>query len=1732
MMDTNRKKPLLARLTPAGVALLYAAFAAVWIAASGYLLTLAISDPLLHSRIELIKGLVFVAVTGMLLYLLLKGWSERLYADRPASDAATVQANDTAHPMSKRLVLVFIALVLIVPLIGLVVVKIHIPQEELETQRNLEAVARLKAEQIENWLDERRGDGEMLAGDDAFAARVDQFVLQQDVKLSRLILGRFERLLTSYHYTKILLLDAGGRLLLSSGEDVTATPVLPDLLREALASKQVQRRNIYRDEEGHIHLEWAVPLVVSGAQGERVAAVVVLRVTAQRFIFPLIQNWPTASASGETLLVRRDGESVLFLNELRHRKEMPLTLRLPVSTPELPAAVAIRANQPGTVHGRDYRGMEVLAAYRPVAGTHWHIVAKIDRDEILAPMWNMVYWIGLIAFIAVTAIMAALLLLWRQQQRAQRLALVAHSVAVTEESEQRFRAVAQSASDAIISADSAGNIVNWNQGAERLFGYTGAEINGQSLVRLIPERYREHHRAGLARAAAGGEPHVIGRVVELAGLRKGGSEFPLELSLAKWEVSAGLFFTAIIRDITERKQAGQKLAESERHFRSLFENMLEGYAYCRMVFEQGVPRDFVYMEVNHAFGALTGLKDVLGKNVSAVIPGIRESNPEMFEIYGRVALTGQPERFESYVEPLKTWFSVSVYCPEQGCFVAVFDNITARKADEARIQRLTQLYAALSQCNQAIVRCTDEAELFPQICLDAVQFGGMKMAWVGLLDPAAQTIRQVASFGDGAGRLQGLEIPVGADSPFGRGSTGAAIRENRPYWCQDFQHDPLCASWNESGARPDWAASAALPLRRDGSVVGAFTLYAAEPNAFDEDARKLLVEMATDISFALDNFAHEARRERAENEAKLLTQRITLATEAATIGIWDWHLETDYWYATPTYFTMLGYAPEEGLLDRAVWLERMHPEDRDAVAKKIQAVLTGSEAPYQYEARLRHADGSYRWVSVAGRVAEHDENGKAVRMLGVRMDITERKRAENALLELTEDLEDLVGKRTIALEQAKSEAEQANRSKSDFLAAMSHEIRTPMNGVIGMIDILQQSSLTGPQKEMANIIHDSAFSLLVVINDILDFSKIEAGKLQIEIAPMDAAGVVDGSCESLYQMALKKGVELTLFTDPAIPATVLGDAGRLRQILVNLANNAIKFSSGQDRPGKVSVRALLVENSSHLITVRPAPSAVLRTEGFVEGLGGSTGSPRTAGGEVTLEFRVTDNGIGIDEATQARLFTPFTQADTSTTRTYGGTGLGLAISRQLANIMGGEITVQSEPGKGSMFSMRVPFDLPQEQHASESSPMFAGLACLVVGGSESLADDLAAYLVHDGAVAERATDTAAMRQWIACRPSGLCVVVIDTAGVNPSPDTSLPDELRIAARPNADVRFVAIERGGRRHCRVVAANHVELDAEVMHRRAFLEAVAIAAGRIEQAAPEEKHGDAHVKPRLSREEARRRGSLILVAEDNEINQKVILQQLMLLGRTADIANNGREALKRWQSGDYAILFADLHMPEMDGYELTAAIRATETDTGETGKPRTPIIAFTANALKGEADHCRAIGMDDYLSKPVQLADLKAMLEKWMPVVSSDPIQGETASAENVGRRESQASTPSLTLPLQGGGNIAVDVNTLKALVGNDEAMIREFLHDFRLSAKKIAAELKGACNDGQAKQAGILAHKLKSSARSMGALALGELCATMEQAGKAEDNDALNGLLPKFDAEMDAVDEYLGPFWKE
>ena len=756
--------------------------------------------------------------------------------------------------------------------------------------------------------------------------------------------------------------------------------------------------------------------------------------------------------------------------------------------------------------------------------------------------------------------------------------------------------------------------------------------------------------------------------------------------------------------------------------------------------------------------------------------------------------------------------------------------------------------------------------------------------------------------------------------------------------------------------------------------------------------------------------------------------------------------------------------PPDALIGRTL-METSPGIEATALFEKLQRCMverTGQHCEIEWV----FADGTRGWYEVSVQPAL-----EGISIFSV--ETTERKRAELEIRVVHADLERRIAERTEELLTARDAAEQANRAKSAFLAAMSHEIRTPMNGVVGMIDVLEQSNLRRSQAELVKTIRQSALALLAIVDDVLDFSKIEAGVFEIDRQPMDVAAVVEGVCDTLDHLAQAKDVLLLLFVDPDLPCQLAGDALRLRQVLLNLVSNAVKFSSASERAGRVSVRAGIARDGAH-----PA----------------------------MLVFSVTDNGIGMDHEVLARLFTPFTQADAGTTRRFGGTGLGLSISHRLVGLMGGSIKVQSEPGRGSTFSVRMPLQ-PLSPAAGSGADAdgfgLAGLACLVLGDSQGQADDLGVYLAHSGALVQRAVDRAAVGAWFGRCAPGRCVVV--DADDGEGLDRSLAGWRAAGrARPGLEAGFVVIERGRRRKPRDIASDVIGLDGNVLRRAMFLSAVAQAAGRRAAEVAEAPVFDTAAMPALlSTRQAGAQGMPILVAEDNEINQKVLTRQLALLGYTADIACNGREALDWWRRGHYALLLTDLHMPRMDGYELTVAIRQAEA-----AQQHMPIIALTANALKGEARRCLALGMDDYMTKPVQLVDLKAMLGKWLPPALGSAPTGQLPR-----------SVDSIAPP-------AVDVRVLEALVGDELQVVAGLLQDFRIAAADAATQMRNACQADDAAELASVAHRLKSSARSVGALLLGELCEGLEEAGRAGKLDALAEQWPAFEAQMKAADDFL------
>lgn len=471
------------------------------------------------------------------------------------------------------------------------------------------------------------------------------------------------------------------------------------------------------------------------------------------------------------------------------------------------------------------------------------------------------------------------------------------------------------------------------------------------------------------------------------------------------------------------------------------------------------------------------------------------------------------------------------------------------------------------------------------------------------------------------------------------------------------------------------------------------------------------------------------------------------------------------------------------------------PQTDAAELERIRVASEHSE-PVHAELLAYMKDGRRRWFEVdITPVAAFGE--RHTHFVVIQRDITERRRSEEALRALNAGLEERVRHRTLELEHARALAEQANRAKSSFLARMSHEIRTPMNGVIGMIDVLAESELGSDQRDMVKIVRESAYALLAIVDNVLDFSKIEAGQFEVEHAPMDVEKVVESVCDTLRGLAESRGVSLRSFTDPRLPARMLGDAGRLRQVLLNLVGNAIKFSSAQTHPGSVSLRALRVVD---------------------------------AAGKDSLSLAISDNGLGMDEATQARLFSPFMQADASTTRRFGGTGLGLSISQRLVALMSGEITVSSAVGQGTTFIVRLPMVLPAAGDTSIEAPArlaLTGLPCLLLGAAGQAAD-LAQYLIHAGCAVLHVQTLAAAQAWLHEVEPGRCVVVVldPPEGIGPALAACRAVAME---RPEIAPGFVVIEAGRRLRPRRQKPDQVGLDGECLHRAVFLHGVALAAG---------------------------------------------------------------------------------------------------------------------------------------------------------------------------------------------------------------------------------------------------------------------------------------------------------------
>jgi PAS domain S-box-containing protein len=635
------------------------------------------------------------------------------------------------------------------------------------------------------------------------------------------------------------------------------------------------------------------------------------------------------------------------------------------------------------------------------------------------------------------------------------------------------------------------------------------------------------------------------------------------------------------------------LVESEMRYRSLFENMLEGYAYCRLLYEGDRAHDFIYLEVNSAFQALTGLENVTGQKFSEVLPEVRKTHPELLEVYSRVASTGQPERFDILLTPLEIWLSISVYSRQPEHFVAVFANITGRKNAESKVQADRALLRTLIDSIPDLIFFKDRDS----------RFLGCNQAFERHFDLEEEKLIGLSDYDI---------VPTAAAESY-------------------IQQDREMISSGVPQRSEDWLPS---PKGGGGHFETVKTPYHGSSGEWLG-----VVAVSRDIS----------ERRRAEEIEHRLGERLKLAVEAGHVGIWEMDVvaQTIQWDAQMR--ILYGMPPDDGRDVMEEINRALHPDDAVRVTKEFEEALAMEDKPLDTEFRIIRAnDGCVRVIRSMATVIRN-ERGEPQRIVGSNWDVTEERVRERKLSEALEHEKDLS-------EQARA----GDRAKSEFLAVMSHEIRTPMTGILGFSEFLAAApNLPADCREFVQTITSSGEALLRILDDVLVFSRLEAGGLKVENSIVRPLEILSDIHSLFAPQAAEKGLSFPVASHAEVPDPIWSDAGRLRQVLLNLVGNAIKFTA----EGAVTIGTCSVDP--------------VKTE------------------DARVRFYVRDTGPGIPPEELEQIFEPFSQADSSISRRYGGTGLGLSISRSLVELLGGTLSVTSTVGKGSEFLVTLPAGVPE-----------------------------------------------------------------------------------------------------------------------------------------------------------------------------------------------------------------------------------------------------------------------------------------------------------------------------------------------------------------------------------------------------------------------------------------------------
>ena len=1097
------------RTRPTRVVLAYMVGAALWITTSSTLLPQTVTDPELQGIYETLKGLLFVLVTGALLYITLRNW------------VPEESAQDEHKPWGKiRVLPVTFFLFIFLPLLIVLIYLVNAPALEREAQARLLGKARVQAIHVESWLNERNSDAQVLYHNRTLNEVTSQLQRSGDKTAREVVTEYLEEVQKNYNYESIVLLDRRGNPLLALGAHTALSAAIVALINEARSDGKIKHNHHFMPDEEHIHTDYIVPIFSSSPTESRPTAFILMRSNLNAILTLTGQMAQNDTPQDDLLLLTINADTLVAFDTTtgkHHHNRKTGQLQ-----DHYPAIIASRGEPTGTVLTTDFRDVTVLAAWQRIKDTDWTILAKTDRSDVLAPLWNVIGWVALVGTFFITVITALLHTLWKRQeyyQQLERLArekqtdqllkhffemplvgmaiwsaksgrwvrfnnhlcemlgytrnrmdklywkelshpgdsakeeqaleeikegkidsysmekrllridgtvlysdvdvhcvrddtgkadlLVAtvsditaykHTIEALKESEARFQNIFNGVLDGIALADKdTGAFIAGNTAFCKMLGYTGEEIEGMSFHDIHPEETL----LAIEEAYAHATVDKVEIIEDVKVLRKDGSIFSADIKGGLIMVGDREYVMGIFRDTSERNTILQALADNESRLTTLI-NTIPDLIWLK-------DTNGVYLLCNATFEAFVGapMSEVVGKTdfdfFDQELGNFYRENDLKAMQAGKPRINEETVTFASSGEEVVLETIKAPVHDAQGELVGILGigrNITTRKSYENKLERLSEFYAALSQCNEAIIRSADETELLQDICRIAVQLTQIKAAWVGLIDNSGETLQWAAGYGDGNEELAALIAAAENRANVGNSPCYQAFNNNQDIWVQDYPAKELGEPCRKIATAHHWRSAASLPLHRAGAVVGVLNLYAGTENAFDEDVRRLLNEMAFDISFALDNFVLEDQRIASEKSLLESEQRFRGLVEQSLSGIYI--IQDDkYVYANPRFAEILGFDSEEELVGTTP-VEQVVEKDRPEVSNQLNSILNGTRTHIAYEVQVQRRDDKLIDIGVHGALATY--LGRPA-VIGLIQDVTDKKQSEEHLKIYVEKLQ-------------------------------------------------------------------------------------------------------------------------------------------------------------------------------------------------------------------------------------------------------------------------------------------------------------------------------------------------------------------------------------------------------------------------------------------------------------------------------------------------------------------------------------------------------------------------------------------------------------------------------------------------------------------------------------------------------------------------------------------------------